>query len=408
MKEVDFPMIIDEIDDTINIQFKSFEDIFLSLLTNLYNSGALSDDSKFLEYVQSDQDLESILIIEASVLAIEISESYDSMKKVYDSKSIKTAVDEDLDELGAMFFERESAEASVVLIEFEPEGDVEFPIIVPEDFYASTDSGVSFRTVESAIINDSDSRVELKSECTEVGAIGNVLEGTIINMEEELHGIASIINQSKAYGGKDEETDENYRKRLLNWKYSLEKGTSDAITNAILTVKEVDSYYLEPYWQGPGTGRIIIDPPFDEVINNVAEVVEDVKILNEDITIEGVNYLNFTMEIVLNVLFVNELSLTDNEKELLLQKIINYILVYFNGGFNFDGSTNKGLGLGVDFIPFELAYYVRSQVEELRSLKIESLTVDNEEIHINEDNSVIIPPSMKAHLSKENINLVLS
>ncbi len=401
-------MIIDEIDDTINIQFKSFEDIFLSLLTNLYNSGALSDDSKFLEYVQSDQDLESILIIEASVLAIEISESYDSMKKVYDSKSIKTAVDEDLDELGAMFFERESAEASVVLIEFEPEGDVEFPIIVPEDFYASTDSGVSFRTVESAIINDSDSRVELKSECTEVGAIGNVLEGTIINMEEELHGIASIINQSKAYGGKDEETDENYRKRLLNWKYSLEKGTSDAITNAILTVKEVDSYYLEPYWQGPGTGRIIIDPPFDEVINNVAEVVEDVKILNEDITIEGVNYLNFTMEIVLNVLFVNELSLTDNEKELLLQKIINYILVYFNGGFNFDGSTNKGLGLGVDFIPFELAYYVRSQVEELRSLKIESLTVDNEEIHINEDNSVIIPPSMKAHLSKENINLVLS
>lgn len=401
-------MIIDEIDDTINIQFKSFEDIFLSLLTNLYNSGALSDDSKFLDYIQSDQDLESILIIEASVLAIEISESYDSMKKVYDSKSIKTAVGEDLDELGAMFFERESAEASVVPIEFEPETDVEFPIIVPEDFYASTDSGVSFRTVESAIINDSDSRVELKSECTEVGAIGNVLEGTIVNMEEELHGIASIINQSKAYGGKDEETDENYRKRLLNWKYSLEKGTSDAISNAILTVKEVDSYYLEPYWQGPGTGRVIIDPPFDEVINNVAEVVEDVKILNEDITVEGVNYLNFTMEIVLNVLFVNELSLTDNEKELLLQKIVNYILVYFNGGFNLDGSTNKGLGLGVDFIPFELAYYVRSQVEELRSLKIESLTVDNEEIHINEDNSVIIPPSMKAHLSKENINLVLS
>lgn len=401
-------MIIDEIDDTINIQFKSFEDIFLSLLTNLYNSGALSDDSKFLDYIQSDQDLESILIIEASVLAIEISESYDSMKKVYDSKSIKTAVGEDLDELGAMFFERESAEASVVPIEFETETDVEFPIIVPEDFYASTDSGVSFRTVESAIINDSDSRVELKSECTEVGAIGNVLEGTIVNMEEELHGIASIINQSKAYGGKDEETDENYRKRLLNWKYSLEKGTSDAISNAILTVKEVDSYYLEPYWQGPGTGRVIIDPPFDEVINNVAEVVEDVKILNEDITVEGVNYLNFTMEIVLNVLFVNELSLTDNEKELLLQKIVNYILVYFNGGFNLDGSTNKGLGLGVDFIPFELAYYVRSQVEELRSLKIESLTVDNEEIHINEDNSVIIPPSMKAHLSKENINLVLS
>lgn len=401
-------MIIDEIDDTINIQFKSFEDIFLSLLTNLYNSGALSDDSKFLDYIQSDQDLESILIIEASVLAIEISESYDSMKKVYDSKSIKTAVGEDLDELGAMFFERESAEASVVPIEFEPETDVEFPIIVPEDFYASTDSGVSFRTVESAIINDSDSRVELKSECTEVGAIGNVLEGTIVNMEEELHGIASIINQSKAYGGKDEETDENYRKRLLNWKYSLEKGTSDAISNAILTVKEVDSYYLEPYWQGPGTGRVIIDPPFDEVINNVAEVVEDVKILNEDIIVEGVNYLNFTMEIVLNVLFVNELSLTDNEKELLLQKIVNYILVYFNGGFNLDGSTNKGLGLGVDFIPFELAYYVRSQVEELRSLKIESLTVDNEEIHINEDNSVIIPPSMKAHLSKENINLVLS
>lgn len=73
---------------------------------------------------------------------------------------------------------------------------------------------VSYRSVGYYIIPESGT-IEIDVECTEAGAVGNAIPNTIILVETANERIESVTNATEIKGGVDEESDDEYRERIV-------------------------------------------------------------------------------------------------------------------------------------------------------------------------------------------------
>lgn len=100
--------------------------------------------------------------------------------------------------------------------------------VIPKDFVFSTVSsaekeGITFALDEEYIIPENE-EIYANVTCLTSGTIGNVAAETIILMLKPLEGIKSVVNESPAYDGFDEETEESLRQRIIE--YDLTQGSS--------------------------------------------------------------------------------------------------------------------------------------------------------------------------------------
>lgn len=133
---------------------------------------------------------------------------FSTLEDVYNSRFIDTAVGSSLYNLGrAIGLRLLGAQKAMGYLTFTGEEGVE----VPEGFLAETTAGMQYITLKSGRIHDGS--VTLPASATIAGPDGNAAEETIKTITNPKLGIESVTNASAFVGGRNTETDPEFRER---------------------------------------------------------------------------------------------------------------------------------------------------------------------------------------------------
>ncbi len=133
---------------------------------------------------------------------------FSTLEDVYNSRFIDTAVGASLYNLGrAIGIRLLGAQKAVGYLTFTGEDGVD----VPEGFLAETTAGIQYITLKSGMIRDGS--VTLPASAVNPGPDGNTAEGTIKTITNPKLGIQSVTNVRLFEGGRNTETDAEFRER---------------------------------------------------------------------------------------------------------------------------------------------------------------------------------------------------
>lgn len=135
---------------------------------------------------------------------------------------------------------------------------------------------VDYRTLHEVTI-PKDESVQIAVECTQTGTIGNTKANTIVFVTSRLTGIVSVINEADVTGGTEEEDDDTFRNRIME--YDATQG--DSFVGCVadykrwaLSVDGVGSVAVIPAQDDSGLVTLIItdmngDPATVDLCNDV-------------------------------------------------------------------------------------------------------------------------------------------
>lgn len=133
---------------------------------------------------------------------------FSSLEDVYNSRFVDTAVGSSLYNLGrAIGLQLLGAQKSVGYLVFTGNDGVE----VPEGYLAETIAGIEFITVQSGVILEGS--VTLAATAVIAGPDSNTDENTITIIVNPMSGITTVNNPNRFEGGRDTETDAEFRER---------------------------------------------------------------------------------------------------------------------------------------------------------------------------------------------------
>lgn len=133
---------------------------------------------------------------------------FSTLEDVYNSRFVDTAVGSSLLHLGRMIGIRLlGAQKAMGYLTFHGDDNVE----VPEGFLAETTAGVQYVTLSAGVITGGS--VTLPASAAVAGPDGNTAEKTIKNITNPKLGIKSVENEKAFEGGRNTETDDEFRER---------------------------------------------------------------------------------------------------------------------------------------------------------------------------------------------------
>ena len=158
-----------------------------------------------------------------------------------------------------------------------------FSLSIPAGTMFCVPNGVSFRLTEDCRISAGSRSANANAECTETGICGNVAAGEITGMVEAPAYISFVVNPSAFTGGREAETDEHLRQRVLRACRSMPDGANSDYYEAIaLSQPGITSAVALPAYFGEGTVGLCIsanygipsDAQMEAVRNALAERTE--------------------------------------------------------------------------------------------------------------------------------------
>lgn len=259
------------------------EDVEGSFKSRFGDDIALSSNSNF-----------GMLAREYAWRMVEVTEQ---LQLVYYAGFYSTATDTSLDRLGANIgVVRKVAAPSHVALKITT--DDEYLIQAGEQF--ETEDGIVFNLLDDVVTkkdNDGNWVGIGNLESDETGTMNNVGANTITVVTNPDDAILEVTNQEPAYGGNDEETDEDYRKRLVLENTAKEGPTRNGIRSALMNLPGVrnadavdnDKNEVDEYGNPPYTVHVYVlggaDSDIAETLNNRAAA---------GITLTGTKAVNIT------------------------------------------------------------------------------------------------------------------
>lgn len=157
---------------------------------------------------QANLTIRSPLGIFLRIFAWMLNLLFSSLEDVYNSRFIDTAVGSSLYNLGkAIGLQLLGAQKAVGYLTFYGDDGV----TVPEGYLAETIVGTQYITLRMGLITNGS--VTLPSSAVVPGPDGNTTEGTIRIITNPQSGISDVTNESAFEGGRNTETDDEFRER---------------------------------------------------------------------------------------------------------------------------------------------------------------------------------------------------
>lgn len=157
---------------------------------------------------------------------------------------------------------------------------------IPKGFLLATAASgdapsIQFQTTEEATLADPNETgtgtATIPVACSAAGTNGNVGAGSVTLMVSPLIGVSGVVNASAITGGTDEESDDDYRERIMA--NDLETGESyvGSVSDFKRWAKSVDGVggvVVIPTWNGAGTVKLVVvdennDPANATMLTNV-------------------------------------------------------------------------------------------------------------------------------------------
>lgn len=122
----------------------------------------------------------------------------------------------------------------------------------------------------------------------DAGEKTNVLAGSIELLEDETPGIEAVTNFESFTDGADEETDDEYRERILE---KAQKAAGDGnVSDYEVWAKEVDGIFNAkaiPEWDGPGTVKVVVSGSGNSAITDEDRIEEVRQYIAGDVAIDN-------------------------------------------------------------------------------------------------------------------------
>lgn len=223
-------------------------------------------------------------------VAIEMVKEEDDYSEQLDKRLIDTATGTDLDiSCADKALDRLQATKSTGQVKIT---GVNGSLIKKGYIVINSSTATEYEVLEEKTIENISTTVKI--QCTKAGTVGNCEVGQINKFGEEYTGLSKVENLENITNGTDIETDDNFRKRALDYirkprmswnKYVFEDKAKE--------VKGVEHSHCIPRWSGAGTVKLVITEQGKEVVSS--ELKEKVKnyinleiISDIDLTVEGV------------------------------------------------------------------------------------------------------------------------
>ena len=363
----------------MNYTQKYYDELFLFSLENSYDSGLISHDEKFLTYVKSKQDISNFYVMNLSVLSDSFEDVYYDITDVYLSDKVAHATGQDLDDIGAKYgCTRPLDSYAECDITFSFTSPSSTSVELPEGIAVSNGQGVVYKTIESVTIPAEAENITIHAQAVNVGTTSRVLKNTLTSIESDLFdadtstfglGTVTCTNLENSSGGDYYYDDGAYRDLILDWRKETIRGSEEAYKKYFANLDGLNSYKLIPNWDGSGTLKIVLDPGDSYQLNRVYnELRRDVCQMPEDIPLFAPEPVGIDVYAKCNVDIDLINPYSEVEKEAIKSRIEDAVTNYIEG----DTLNFLGLGIGEDFIPYQLGVFIHEQVPELKNITFTS------------------------------------
>lgn len=250
------------------------------------------------------------------------------------------------EELNTARYRGSSAWGTVTFSISEP---LTYLITIPEGtVLVASNTGLYYQTSHVVEIPIGETSVDCGCFSQVIGAGTNAKAGTIdLFQDENTFREVSVTNANDFYGGRDDETDDDYRTRLLQVKAQDSFGSREYYNRLGLKIKGVHDIAIVNS-TGNYTGKIIVngnEKPLDpSILAEATEVYSNQGnlVYNHSFEVESVDYTTVNLEI--------ECGVTDEMEDTWFTDILT---AYFNGGefsyYSKSGDFFKNyLGLNID------------------------------------------------------------
>lgn len=209
----------------------------------------------------------------------------------------ETADSEYLDYHGSKLgLTRKSPKRAKGTVRFYSSGEIFTSYIIKEGTLVSTagKNPVRFETTEAVVLSPGADYVDANAIAVEGGSAGNVNTGEISVMVSLLQPISKVTNLSAFTQGTDEESDEDFRSRILACQGFPPTGTNAAYYEKLaLSVTGVGAVYVAPRRRGKGTVDIFVLPngavAESEVLENVRALMLQERELGVEVNVLSVS-----------------------------------------------------------------------------------------------------------------------
>lgn len=203
------------------------------------------------------------------------------LEYVYRCMDIDNCYGEDLDRsvkiLGLVRETSKSAVGEITL--YTGDNPAEYDIEIPYGYIVSTrpnrngDVTEFYISDSNKVLKAGESEISVTITCTEPGLI-YIPAGAISIMTQSLQGINSVSNKNLINGGRDTESDEDFRSRIKNVRETFGKCTDEAIEIAVNQVDGVTRARVIDRYNGTGTTGVIVVTDTIPAPNSVKENID--------------------------------------------------------------------------------------------------------------------------------------
>lgn len=296
---------------------------------------------------------------------------------------INTADDEYLDLHGAnpnVTIERIEGNNASGLVKFSIDTPATTEVIIPTDTSVNSESQ-EYVTTEDGIISIDESYTYVPVECVVEGADGNCEVGAINNCEDFSEMI--ITNDEAFTDGIDEEDDEDYRNRLLEYIRSDNFGSRGYYENILLSFDNIHDIKIFE-----STDTITYYLNTNSLNKNSTALTEAIEWFNDNNHCQLGHSFDFRTSIIHGLVF--RIHLPSNA-EVSAREIQSLIYSIFKGGESeYYPITYDGLNMGETKTKAEVIDLIKEIYPELTNITIDLIYIDGEtatEIQFPDENT---------------------
>ena len=284
---------------------------------------------------------------------------------------INTANDEYLDLLGSnpnVALERIEADFASGLVKFSIDTPVTSEVIIPTDTSVNSDDQ-EYITTEDGIISIGETYTYVTVECVIDGTDGNCEIGAINNCDDFPE--ITVTNEEAFTNGIDEEDDEDYRNRMLEYVRTDNFGSRGYYENILLNINGVHDIKVFN-----STDTICYYLNTNTYTGNTTVFNEAVAFFNDNNNIQLGHSFDLRTSIIHTISFTVHLpsdsEVTSNEIETVIRSI------FTGGNTGYSLTDYNGLNMGETKTKAELISLIQTAYPDITNITINSIYIDNE------------------------------
>lgn len=370
------------------MNFRTENEILSLMIQDAQQSNLISVSDNVIEQALNGTNTENQYLLDLATHAYILSLFTQDLQEIYDGTDISTARGNQLDIMGNLVnVPRIPGQPGRVSLDLWLDVASDMEVYIP----AGTRLLIDNLVLESYIEYTTDTEVIIPAGSTTgvVTASSNVVAFQTELPPESVLGLegyplVNVLNSARGTSGRNIESDDDYRRRILLWPLKAQRGSKSCLDAYLSSYDGVIQYKLLPRYDGVGTLKIILNC-LSSIIDDVADGVNENCMLftDEQVVCEEYTPVDITVDVVVTT-SNDSWNATGQE---VLAMVRDHTLSYVNGGRLRQGGETLGLGIGEELNISQLVTSLHNAFPEFTSISCTSnasgVDVD-EKYHVTE------------------------